>query len=315
MPQYATLRTGNPRITKQGRREAENASRRIRDSARDFEDATESALLRIFSLLSAAVGSAAFGLAIANGDADAAAETLAVAEARTRLVDYFSDAYLDVITRAGETAADLSDFDLPYAANRISTVQTALNRSGRLITEIVEETRTAIRSVIAEAIARGDNPRVAARAVRPLIGLTSRHAAAVERFRARMITAGIDRAKADARAARYAARLLTYRTENIARTEMLWSTNTGQYDYWRQLADAGLIDRQTVEVVWVTSNDDRLCPQCAPLDGEVVGFEEPFRSDVLGRPGEPLRPRPTPVVTLRPPLHPSCRCTLSLVTT
>lgn len=314
MPVFATLRRSHRPISKQTQDEADAAARRLRSVTAPFEDATAGELLRIFAQLSATVGAGAFALAIANGDPETAAETLALGEARGRLIDYFSEAYLDVIETSGAVVADLSEFGLSYTANRIRTVQTALTRTGTLVTEITNETRAAIRRVIADAVIRGDNPRVAARAIRPLVGLTSGHARAVERSRATMIANGLDRAKADEFAARHASRLLRYRTENIARTEMLWANNTGQYDYWRQLAEAGLIDRQTVGVIWVVSDDDRLCPQCAPLAGAVVGFEEPFVSDTLGRPGEALRPRPIPVLTERPPLHPSCRCTLSLET-
>ncbi len=67
----------------------------------------------------------------------------------------------------------------------------------------------------------------------------------------------------------------------MARTETLYAFNNAAELRYSQ---AGI---ETVE--WLTAHDDRLCPQCQPLDG--VQFRVDSRHE-------------------RPPLHPSCRCTV-----
>jgi hypothetical protein len=124
---------------------------------------------------------------------------------------------------------------------------------------------------------------------------------------------GVPRDKVERLVAKRAQKLLTYRTEMIARTEMVWSAQTSQFEYWQRLMNAGLIP-PTSKRIWVVNDDDRLCEQCAPMDGAVVAFHDNFQSSQLGLPGEPLRDRPGGVVESDyPPLHPMCRCFTSLV--
>jgi hypothetical protein len=49
---------------------------------------------------------------------------------------------------------------------------------------------------------------------------------------------------------------------------------------------------------WIVTPDDRLCAYCASMDGQRVGLGEDFQSG-LGPVHEP-------------PLHPQCRCAVSL---
>ena len=65
----------------------------------------------------------------------------------------------------------------------------------------------------------------------------------------------------------------------IARTETLRAHNEGRMAFYREVG--------VEKVQWLTADDERRCPECAPLDGKV------FRIGVA-----PSIPR-----------HPSCRCT------
>lgn len=93
---------------------------------------------------------------------------------------------------------------------------------------------------------------------------------------------------------RYSERLLKYRTENIARTETIAASNEGQRQLWQQSIAAGWLP-QNARRTWITTDDDRLCPVCEDMDGQVVlvaeNFETPEGESVSG-----------------PPAHPSCRC-------
>ncbi|MEK9722309.1 MAG: minor capsid protein [Rhodospirillaceae bacterium] len=72
--------------------------------------------------------------------------------------------------------------------------------------------------------------------------------------------------------------------ETTARTAIQTASNQAAAESYRRNAD--VLDG----VRWLATLDDRTCPQCGPLDGEVMDSQ---------------RPR------LVPPLHPNCRCVLA----
>lgn len=189
----------------------------------------------------------------------------------------------------------------------------AQERSASLVTEVSRETRAGIRSVIGRAFTAGIAPREAARLIRGLIGLTSRQADAVLAFRGQLLrlqgkapgaavetnlrrlsNRGLTAARVEALVERYAGRLLRQRAFLIARTEIMTALGQGLRFLWQQATQAGELDG--LERVWIVTPDDRLCPQCEPLDGA--------RAEVGGAyPGEGGS---------GPPLHPACRCTEGL---
>ncbi len=172
------------------------------------------------------------------------------------------------------------------------------SHSGELIREVTDETRLAVRDVIRRAFEEGMHPYESARHIRNMVGLTQRQAQAVDNFRKRLIEEGVKGEKLDKRVEAYRQRLLRKRAENIARTETLRASNEGQQELWRQAAEQGLINPAQVKREWIVTPDDRLCEMCAPMDGQKVGLEEPFQSE-LG-------------AVMTPPLHPMCRCATRL---
>lgn len=74
----------------------------------------------------------------------------------------------------------------------------------------------------------------------------------------------------------------------LARTEVSMAQNAGIFDLYN---DAG-ID----QIQWLTADDERVCPECAALDGEIVNLGDAFEGGVA-----------------QPPLHPNCRCTIIAV--
>ena len=52
----------------------------------------------------------------------------------------------------------------------------------------------------------------------------------------------------------------------IARTETLRAHNEGRMAFYREVGVA--------RVRWLTADDERTCPECAPLDGKVLGIKE-----------------------------------------
>lgn len=103
---------------------------------------------------------------------------------------------------------------------------------------------------------------------------------------------GIDISRRTA-AARQAHRRDFYRTQLIARTELLRASNLGAQTIYRANRD--------VLSGWeyLTAKDERVCPRCGPLDGRRFDLDT----------NEPIDGKGPTAELLPPPIHPQCRCT------
>lgn len=100
--------------------------------------------------------------------------------------------------------------------------------------------------------------------------------------------------RAQAAAVRYAERQHRYRAQMIARTELSFAHNNGEYHAVQQAQREGFLGRCVKE--WVTSDDARVCSLCKTMDGKQVAIDAAF-----------------PDADLTPPLHPHCRCVVNYV--
>lgn len=82
-----------------------------------------------------------------------------------------------------------------------------------------------------------------------------------------------------------------YRADMIARTETIRAAADGSLAAYQQAQAAGALDGYGK--VWIGTDDDRECPECSGLDGEIVPFDSVFSNQEDG-----------------PPDHPNCRCAL-----
>ena len=165
-----------------------------------------------------------------------------------------------------------------------------------LVVDVTDSTRSAIRSLVEVAFREGRAPAQLARELREVVGLLPRQATAVQHFRERLIEEGVSAEAVERRAGRYAEAQLRYRAQNVARTETLDASNAGQQELWQSARSQGLIDPQSTRRVVIVTQDDRLDLEiCEPLDGAEAGLDEPF-----------------PGGYMRPPFHPSCRCSVGL---
>lgn len=195
----------------------------------------------------------------------------------------------DAFAQAAKVTAGRGDLQLRGAFNLTNPLaaQAADTGSALLVRNVTNETRRALQRILTRSVVEGIPPRDAARLIRPLIGLTQRQADAV-------FTRWLQ--KGDAAAGRYAAQLLRHRAQTIARTESIRASVDGQLAIWRAAQAQGLLPA-TARKRWIVTPDDRLCPICAPLAGVEVPLNQPFPGGVAG-----------------PPLHPNCRCAVSVVT-
>ena len=217
-------------------------------------------------------------------------------------------------------APEAARFGVAFNDVNAQAIRWAETHSAKLVTAMSLVEQSAIRTVITESVTAGVHPYKTARHLKDLVGLTPRHAASVNRLYFSALADGVTHDQARRVASRKAAKLLRYRTRNIARTESLRAANMGQQIVWDQAVSNGLLPA-TTRKIWMATSDDRTCKICAVMDGKTVAIDQTYRVDrqatgfttsggdirVTGT--VPLRrPHSTPT----PPAHPSCRCTVVL---
>lgn len=162
--------------------------------------------------------------------------------------------------------------------------------SGELITRLNKEMLAVINAILQEHVIRTPmSPFQLSKLIRPQIGLTERFSQAVSRRYAALLDSGASIEKALAETEKYAEFLHKVRAMNIARTELANAYGEGQ---WQALMDAkaeGLADK--IMKTWATADDERVCEECAGLDGEEQELGVEFSNGVMHNPA-----------------HNSCRC-------
>jgi len=247
--------------------------------------------------------------AIATGDEEKIMGTIPWKEFLSNDED-LHDAIIEAVKEAGvaskaqlkamleRTGRDTETY-ASFSGSDPRVVRYARKRTAFLITEVTESSKEAVRQAIGDLNEGTDDPRSVAQRIQDAVGLDTRRANAVDRYRDALEQAGVPDDRIDRRAEAYRDRLLAQRADTIARTESINAVNAGQQEGWDQAADRGEIDRKTAKKVWIVTPDDRLCPRCEELAGQAVGIDEQFDTDEGRIDG--------------PGLHPNCRCSMALV--
>lgn len=174
------------------------------------------------------------------------------------------------------------------------------DRSGNFVTRCTSVQHEAINALINQAAVIQDmTPIELSRAIRPLVGLTQKQALSTFRLYKKLRKEGRSQKAAMDQCLRLAAKQHRYRALNIARTELAWAYNKGEYEGVKQAQRDGLIG--SVKKVWCTAGDERVCPICGGLDQMEFAIEEN-----INFPGRILWEG----FNLAPPAHCSCRCVL-----
>ena len=177
--------------------------------------------------------------------------------------------------------------------------------AARLVTGITEETQAALRWVVEQSLTQGLSIETVMANIRSLVGLTQGQAEAVESEFARQVASGASDLAAFAAADAYAAELHTYRTEVIARTEVIRSLNAGQELLWSQGVASGEIRADRMERIWITTEDERTCPMCGAMDGETTDIGAPWMEPGAGAPLLDMDGNSCYTPNM---VHPNCRC-------
>lgn len=134
--------------------------------------------------------------------------------------------------------------------------------TAELVVEITTATMEAIKEIVVIGIEAGKSMPAIARELRPIVGLHSQYATAVEKYYTSLIEEGI--ADAAKKADRYAGRLHRRRTATIARTETAFGLTEGQVQGYGQM---GVTKLERVE-------DPEACDICAEYNGKVYSVKE-----------------------------------------
>jgi hypothetical protein len=187
-------------------------------------------------------------------------------------------------------------------------------QSSRLIVEIEDDVRRAVRDTMTVGLEQGRNPRKTALDIigrinrqtghreGGVVGLGSREQYWARSAREKLLTldkgyfelslrdarfdatvaAAIDSGKplsvetVDKLVDRYRANALRHRGEMIARTETLHGLNRSEWLSIKQAVDQGNLDENAVTRIWDSAGDNRVRPSHRALDGQRVKLDEPF---------------------------------------
>jgi SPP1 gp7 family putative phage head morphogenesis protein len=180
-----------------------------------------------------------------------------------------------------------------FDGENVAAQRAAARHAAQFVTEISAETRRAIRDIVLRSIREGVPAYDAARMIAGFVGMTEKQTAAAANYRAQLIDSGLRIDRVDRQVERYVGQKIRERAETIARTEIMAALNEGALESWEQAQKEGLLGEGATKE-WITTPDERLCPLCAPLDGQTVSLKGKFGT-VDG-----------------PPLHPRCRCAIAV---
>jgi hypothetical protein len=189
-----------------------------------------------------------------------------------------------------------SAISFSFSGRNEAAQQAAEDYAAELITNVAEETRTAIRAIVVRSIREGIPPLEAARMIRDLIGMTAVQAQAAMNYKAELRLQGLSDDRMQSALEFFSAKKLQERSTTIAQTEILGALNAGSWQSWLQAQKKGLLTG-AARKKWITTPDEKLCPVCRPMDRH----EEPLNRPFILPNGKRVQ---------YPPAHPRCRCTL-----
>ena len=175
-----------------------------------------------------------------------------------RMARAHMDIYGDAMMKGGRLARTSLSFDVVNE----KAVRWASINSNKLVTQIADDTRRMLRTIISDGIRDGKSIPKIAKEMRPLVGLNNPQAKAVQNLRAKLVDAGVK--NIDTKVDKYARKMLRLRTETIARTETANSVSAGTLEGY---GSSGIS-----YVRFVASGD--ACSVCSFLDGNVYTLAE-----------------------------------------
>ncbi len=210
----------------------------------------------------------------------------------------------DVVVAAADAASRRLGLERTFTVKAEDPVGSAAieflrTRSARLVKDVTDQQRAALRRVLSRAFEEGRDPANTLESIMRSLGQTERDAEAADRRYRAAKDAGVSETRARRIAGGYARERKAQRAKVIARTETAAAQNVGQSTAWTAALQAGQLPENTRRE-WVAVLDQRTSELCQSLDGTTVGMGELFQTED----GQFFE---------HPPAHPNCRSTVVLV--
>jgi hypothetical protein len=185
-----------------------------------------------------------------------------------------------------------AQFEAHFNAVNPRALEWSATRSSALITEVTDDTKAAVRAMIAEGIEQGIPPAKLRRQIMQRVGLRTDQAGAISKFAKRNgLPLSHPQVVKRAKLARQ------YRATLIARTETMRSANAGQVELWQQATDSGDLPAGQKRM-WITTFDGFQRDSHGAMNGQVRGLQEKFERPDGKR--------------INPGEEPNCRCVQGL---
>lgn len=241
--------------------------------------------------------------------------------------------YIEAGQQQAEWLASETDVLVRFDVANDRATRWAKQNAANMVSSVTQDTRDTVRTIVADGVENGTNPRVVARTIRDSIGLTPDRADAVDSYRralenqqyadalGRALSDGrsdrtIAAAQRDGRALtqgqiddaveRYRQNQIDSRATAIARTEGLRAAHAGTYEALKQAVDDGHVDADALTRQWHhTSGGKNPRPEHREMNGQTRGLDEPFMSGSGAELMYPGDPDADPSETV------NCRCAVS----
>lgn len=183
----------------------------------------------------------------------------------------------------------------------------------RVVATLTDDVRETVRAHVENGLRDGIGPRAIARDLRGVIGLGPSQLQEVQNFRDALLgqngrrwqdytlrdrrfdgvlrrlagpeDAGLPAARVDAMTETYLRRRIAQNTGTIARTAALDAQKLGQRLTWEAAVERGDVDGERLMKRWAGVMDDRERDEHVAMEGETVGWDEPYSNGQM-QPGE-----------------------------
>lgn len=169
----------------------------------------------------------------------------------------------------------------------------------KLVTQVSQETKAAIRKTIETVLLEGKSYKSAAREIKAVIGLTLPQQQALANLKSTLVKQELNQSAIQSAIEKRTQTMIRERADTIARTETFSAISRGRQALWQQLKNDGVIET-TTQRIWLTANDERVdCSICKPMNNQKQLIDANFETGD----GQSID---------APPAHPNCRCTVIL---
>ncbi len=153
----------------------------------------------------------------------------------------------------------------------------------KVVKSLGEDTREGLITAVRQGLKDGENPRVIAKRVRPIIGISPTQEANAQQFAQRMRDEGtLAEEQIQRRVTAYRKRAISFNAATNARTASLDAMKEGQRLSWLDAKSKGVIpeDAQLTKT-WRGVLDDRERPEHVAMEGETVPFDSLYSNNEM----------------------------------